>query len=216
MGVSAIDSSSGIITGRPYGGVAILIRKKLRQHCNFVFYDDARITGLELKLLSGSIHLLNVYLPYQCHDNYDVYVEYIGKLSAIIEDCSTSKIAIIGDFNADVGTAFETELLSFCADRELIISDHDFFGRCSDKYTYVSDAHSTTSWLDHVICSYDLHTKILEMQILEKSPSSDHLPIYANFCLILAYPIIMKVMFLLVMTLSLLSNINGRKLLILI
>ena len=33
MGVSAIDSSSGIITGRPYGGVAILIRKKLREHC---------------------------------------------------------------------------------------------------------------------------------------------------------------------------------------
>ena len=132
-------------------------------------------------MLSGSIHLLNVYLPYQCHDNYDIYVEYIGKLSAIIEDCSTSKIAIIGDFNADVGTAFETELLSFCADRELIISDHDFFGRCSDKYTYVSDAHSTTSWLDHFICSYDLHTKILEMQILEKSPSSDHLSIYAKF-----------------------------------
>ena len=28
MGVSAIDSTSGIITGRPFGGVAILIRKK--------------------------------------------------------------------------------------------------------------------------------------------------------------------------------------------
>ena len=161
MGVSAIDSSSGIITRRPYGGVAILIRKKLRQHYNFVFYDDTLIIGFELKLLSDSIHLLNVYLPHQCHDNYDVYVEYIGKISAIIEDCSTSKIAIIGDFNADVGTAFETELLSFCADRELIISDHDFFGRCSDKYTYVSDAHSTTSWLDHFICSYDLPTKDL-------------------------------------------------------
>ena len=35
MGVSAIDSSSGIITGRPYGGVAILIRKNLRQHLLF-------------------------------------------------------------------------------------------------------------------------------------------------------------------------------------
>ena len=37
MGVSAIDSTSGIITGRPFGGVAILIRKKLRQYCNFIF-----------------------------------------------------------------------------------------------------------------------------------------------------------------------------------
>ena len=57
------------------------------------------------------------------------------------------------------------------------------FGRSSDKYTYVSDAHSATSWLDHFICSYDLHTRIVEMQILENSPSSDHLPVYAEFML---------------------------------
>ena len=111
MGVSAIDSTSSIISGRPFGGVAILIRKKLRQYCNFLFYDDARIIGLELKFLSDNIYLLNVYLPYQCHDNYDAYVEYIGKISAIIEDCSTSKLAIIGDFNAKVGTIFESELI---------------------------------------------------------------------------------------------------------
>ena len=35
MGVSAIDSSSGIISVRPFGGVAILIRKKVKQYCNF-------------------------------------------------------------------------------------------------------------------------------------------------------------------------------------
>ena len=60
--------------------------------------------------------------PINAMINYDVYVHYIEKISAFIEDCSTSKIAIIGDFNAVVETAFETEL-SFCADRELIISD---------------------------------------------------------------------------------------------
>ena len=167
MGVRAIDNTSGIISGRPF--VAILIRKKLRQYCNFLFYDDAQIIGLELKFLSDNIHLLNVYLPYQCHDNYDAYVEYIGKISAIIEDCSTSKLAIIGDFNTNVGTIIESELMSFCSDRQLIISDYNLFGRSSDKYTYVSDAHSrpTTSWLDHFICGYDLHTRIVEMQILE-------------------------------------------------
>ena len=63
MGVSTIDSSSGIISGRPFGGVAILTRKKMRQYCNFVFYDDPRITGLEINCLSDSLHLLNVYLP---------------------------------------------------------------------------------------------------------------------------------------------------------
>ena len=183
MGVSAIDSSSGIISGRPFGGVAILTRKKMRQYCNFVFYDDPRITGLEINCLSDSLHLLNVYLPYQCHDNYDDYVEYMGKLSAIAEGCTSSKLAIIGDFNAAVETTFEAELLTFCTDREFTISDYAYFGRDSDKYTYVSDAHGTTSWLDHFICSHDLHSNIVEMKILEKNPCSDHLPIYAKFTL---------------------------------
>ena len=116
MGVSTIDSSSGIISGRPFGGVALLIRKKMRQYCNFVFYDDPRITGLQIKCLYDSLHLLNVYLPYQCHDNYDDYVEYMGKLSVIAEGCTSSKLAIIGDFNAAVESTYEAELLTFCTD----------------------------------------------------------------------------------------------------
>ena len=180
MGVSAIDSTSGIITSRPFGGVAILIRKKLRQYCNFIFYDDPQITGLEIKCVLDSVHLINVYLPYQCHDNYDDYVEYLGKISAIIEGCATSKLAVIGDFNAAVETNFERELLTFCTDRGLIISDYHFFGRVSDQFTYVSDAHGTTSWLDHFICSHNLHCNIVDMKILDKSPCSDHLPIYAK------------------------------------
>ena len=47
----------------------------------------------------------------------------------------------------------------------------------------MSDAHSTTLWLDHFICNYDLHTRVVEMQILEKNPSSDQLPVYAKFTL---------------------------------
>ena len=68
-----------------------------------------------------------------------------------------------------------------CNDQYLIISDYEVFGRLSKQFTYDSDAHSTTSWLDHFICSYDLHVSIFDMQILDKSPSSDHLPVRAKF-----------------------------------
>ena len=44
-----IDTTSGIVVGRPYGNLAILIRKSLRKYCNFLFYDDPRIMGLEYK-----------------------------------------------------------------------------------------------------------------------------------------------------------------------
>ena len=142
MCVSAIDSTSGIITGRPFGGVVILIRKTLRQYCNVIFYDDPQVTGLEIKCVLDSVHLLNVYLPYQCHDNYDDYVEYLDKISANIEGCVTSKLAVIGDFNAAVESNFERELLTFCKDRGLIISDYEFFRRVYDQFTYVSEAHA--------------------------------------------------------------------------
>ena len=49
MGVRAIDTTERIIVGRPYGGVAILIRKELREYCNFLFYDDPRIMRREFK-----------------------------------------------------------------------------------------------------------------------------------------------------------------------
>ena len=42
---------------------------------------------------------------------------------------------------------------------------------------YVSDAHCTTSWLDHVLCSQDLQRKLRLINVLDKLPSSDHLPL---------------------------------------
>ena len=42
-------------------------------------------------------------------------------------------------------------------------------------YDQVFDAHGTTSWLDHVICSSDMQNNVVSIEILDKSPSSDHL-----------------------------------------
>ena len=61
------------------------------------------------------------------------------------------------------------------------ISDYEHFGRDSGQYTYVSDAHMTTSWLDHYICSANMHSNIDNITFLDKPPSSDHLPISTVF-----------------------------------
>ena len=61
--VSAIDTTERIIVGRPYGGVAILIRKEQREYCNFLFYDDPRIMGKEFKSITDCIYFMNVYMP---------------------------------------------------------------------------------------------------------------------------------------------------------
>ena len=132
MGISAIDDTSHILTGRPYGGVAILIRKLLRPVCEFVFYDDTRMIDLEVKHLKERLYFINVYLRYQCPDNYDLYAEYLGKISAIVEDCHSTHIAIIGDFNAASGTTFEDELLEYFD--IIIIIQHLFDALFTNKH----------------------------------------------------------------------------------
>ena len=78
-------------------------------------------------------------------------------------------------------TTFEDKLLELCTHHELIISDYEKYGRTSNQFTYVSDAHSTTSWLDHIICSFDFYSIILDIFILDKLPSSDHLPLCCRY-----------------------------------
>ena len=53
---------------------------------------------------------INVYMLFQHDDNYAMFMECIGKISASIEDSDISNFIILGDFNSAVDTAFESEL----------------------------------------------------------------------------------------------------------
>ena len=108
-------------------------------------------------------------------------MQCIGKLSTLIEESCTNNIVILGDFNATLNSVFESELLEMCSTFDLVISDYGTFGRTSGQFTHVSDAHGTTSWLDHVICSSDMQNNVVSIKILEKSPSSDHLALAVTF-----------------------------------
>ena len=43
-------------------------------------------------------------MPYQCDDNFELFMEYVWKLSALIEKSPTGNVAILGDFNAGLDT----------------------------------------------------------------------------------------------------------------
>jgi len=174
-----MDTSSGILVGRPYGGVAILWKKTLSNYVHITKYDDPRIIGCNVTVNAHVNMFLNVYLPYQRDDNHDDYMNYLGKISSIISQCESSYIRIVGDFNATVGSPFEQELFSFVNANNMHISDYELLGRESGTHTYVSDAHSTTSWLDHYVCSTSMRANICDLEVLDKLPSSDHLPITA-------------------------------------
>ena len=64
FGISSIDTSKGIVRGRPYGGMAILVRKQYRSLIEFQQYQDPRKLGLTVKFESELCFFLSVYMPY--------------------------------------------------------------------------------------------------------------------------------------------------------
>ena len=74
-----------------------------------------------------------------------------GYIISVVEESDTPSLILVGDFNSKVGSFFENELLNFVntCNLYIYISDHEWFGSTDDTFTYISDAHFTTSWLDH-------------------------------------------------------------------
>ena len=130
-----------------------------------------------MKVNCSNINLLlvNVYFPFECSDNIDEYLECIGALTSIIDDATSSHICIVGDFNADIRKRqFGQHVLHLCRDRNLVLADTDILP--VDSFTYMSAAHNTTSWLDHVLCTYSMRSLITNINVLYGTVLFDHIP----------------------------------------
>ena len=183
-GISSIDSESQGLVGRPHGGLAILWRKSLGKICKLVDFEDTRLMGIELcNEKDCNMLLINVYMPVCTQENREDFAFYLTKLDSIIRGHSTPYVAIFGDFNANItkngahGHKFGQDLIQFSQEENLFLSDVDFLP--NDSYTFFSDAHGSTSWIDHLICTNCSHNLIEGMQIMYNYVSSDHHPIMA-------------------------------------
>ncbi len=182
-GISAMDTSNGIITGRPYGGLAILWRKTIGSTAVPCLYDDERIMGLQITGSNAKLLLINTYLPCSSTDNLDEYAMYLSKLDSIIMASDTVYNMVLGDFNADTSMdnngctnhLFGRELVSFCKSNNLILSDLRRLP--NNSYTFISHAHGTTSWLDHAISTASIDALIDNVTVEYDTISSDHFPL---------------------------------------
>jgi exonuclease III len=180
-GISAMDLEKGVLSGRPHDGLAILWRKSLTKFFKSISYDDSRIMGIELGFGGKKMLLVNVYLPYCCAENHEEFSHYLAKLDAIISAACTPFLYIMGDFNADLAQKlhhFGRELVEFCREENIVVSDYELLS--GHIYTYLSDAHRCTSWLDHLICTRNAHSLISSMHVRYDIVSSDHLPLCAQ------------------------------------
>ena len=70
---------------------------------------------------------------------------------------------------------YQSELFDLCNTNQLVVSDQVVLGWIPEQYTYVSNAHCTTSWLDRVLCNQAMQRNLKSVTIIDKLPSSDHL-----------------------------------------
>ena len=60
--------------------------------------------------------MLLLYLPYQCNDNYDEYLNCMNKIVQIVFEYPNANFYVMGDFNSDFtrGDLFGNEFMQIC------------------------------------------------------------------------------------------------------
>lgn len=176
IGLSAVDTSSDILVGRPYGGTAILYRKCLGDKISIVDSSESRISGIQIKTKIGPLLLLNVYMPTNYGDDLSLesYIDCLCQLHALIVDSDAIHTVISGDFNCSPGSRFFGDFASFASDNNLITSD---LNRLQDVVTYISDDGSKRSWVDHILSNAAVDNLMDNICILNDVIVSDHKPI---------------------------------------
>ena len=94
-GVSGFNNDE-ILSGRPYGGCAILWRSNLDLKINFVDIPSNRMCGVLCFCDSWKLLVITVYMPYE--DDFDNTIAFIEQLSIIdstIEDYSDAHVYVV-------------------------------------------------------------------------------------------------------------------------
>ncbi|PZC81759.1 hypothetical protein B5X24_HaOG212203 [Helicoverpa armigera] len=77
-GTSSMDTSAGILRGRPYGGLAILWRKSAFNNVSVIQCNSERVCAIKIVLNERSVLVFNVYMPTDVPSNL---VEFTDCLS---------------------------------------------------------------------------------------------------------------------------------------
>ena len=124
---------------------------------------------------SWSAAFVNVYMPSDDRsiDTMVDYVHILGELQASLEDVSTENIVCLRDFNADPtrGRLWDP-LMTFCTDAGLVVAAAVL---PPGAFTFLGASHNTTSWLDHLLRTGDVH--ISNIDVLYDVSIFDHFPL---------------------------------------
>ena len=179
-GVSGMDETQ-LLSGRPYGGLAILWRKSISQHIKQVKHPSKRIMAMTLCYNDSKCLLINVYMPV---DNYkkihvsDDFIAVCDDIECLIEKYTGYNIIIGGDLNVDFsrGNAHDNYFDS------VLDRHHMALGwrlNCAHKEpTFENDNCTSSSVIDHFCISDKLTSQLTEIVVVHSALNpSGHNPI---------------------------------------
>lgn len=167
------NSVSGL-DGRPVGGLAILYKKTLDFLIKEIVSCDNYL-AVVLETEYDKCCLFNVYMPCDVGNDeiINLYLELLGSMHACMIESNIDRVIMAGDFNADPSKGrFWNELRNFVCTNNLIMCDANLSG---ESFTYLSPAHNSTSWLDHIVSSQSI--SVSNVNILYDCVISDHIPV---------------------------------------
>ena len=191
-GVSGMDNDV-LLTGRPYGGCAIVYRKSLNCSVTPIICKSRRVCAVMLNFNSmANILLLCVYMP--CDSKYDasnlqVFNDVLNEIEFVIDSHPEHHHVIVaGDFNTDLNrtesSLHNAPLLDMCERQCLQAGLNSHVAQVN--FTYHNEFTGSKSTVDHFFLSDLLFLSVDEYTSFEDGDNlSDHVPLF----LLLSVPI---------------------------
>ena len=176
--------ASNIITGRPFGGVAIIWRKNLSSCLKILDYDssDGRYLSIRINQNTVDYVITCVYFPCISSNSKNDYIvsasQIIAHIESMLSNFPMAGHVVAGDYNF--------ECINGNIGFELFKNTISTFGLiCCDSLnashinsTYHHDTLGHASWLDHVFISGNIKQSLVEFNIIDSGAClSDHFPI---------------------------------------
>src|SRR5271156_5005281 len=151
FGISAMDTivSKSILRGRPFGGVATLVRNDLA-HCVKCLKCADRYNII----LIGTVLLINVYLPCQSRDSDRIISSIFADLADVVSLYPNHTVLLGGDLNTDltnIRSSTTILVLKFMQDFDLL--NCDGLIKLNSNFTYFHEAQQQQSIIDYFIIS---------------------------------------------------------------
>jgi hypothetical protein len=178
FGTSAMCSAveSGIIRGRPFGGVMTLVHNDIRNITETVFSSERCII-----ISVYDVIIINVYLPCVGTTDRLLIIESIFyEISEYVDQYSCSEIIIGGDFNCDLDVCEPASNAVNSFIQEYKLQRCDIARNYPKTSTYCNLALNCSSCIDYFLASSV--DKVNAFKVIDEGSNlSDHLPITISY-----------------------------------